>query len=75
MLKDFAAHFKLDYRLMTVPKDDWKKIAVDNYKAEGIPEMVVIDQKGLVQMVKLGHSEENAKAIQDKIAELLKDSK
>jgi thiol-disulfide isomerase/thioredoxin len=75
MLKDFAAHFKLDYRLMTVPKDDWKKIAVESYKAEGIPEMVVIDQKGLVQMVKLGHSEENAKAIQDKIAELLKASK
>jgi thiol-disulfide isomerase/thioredoxin len=73
MLKDFAAHFKLDYRLMVVPKDSWKKIAADDYKAEGIPELIVIDQKGMVQMVKLGHSDENAKAIHDKIAELLKD--
>ncbi len=72
MLKDFAAHYKLDYRLMTVPRDDQKKVN-DAYKILGIPEMVVIDRKGNVQMMKLGNTDENAKAVKEKIEELLKD--
>jgi len=72
MLKDFAAHYKLDYRLMTVPRDDQKKVN-EAYKILGIPEMVVIDRKGNVQMVKLGNTDDNAKAVKDKIEELLKD--
>ncbi|HVS39029.1 MAG TPA: TlpA disulfide reductase family protein [Gemmataceae bacterium] len=72
MLKDFAAHFKLDYRLMTLPKDEGKKVD-EAYKIVGIPEMVVIDRKGNVQLVKLGNTDENAKAVHDKIEELLKD--
>ena len=72
MLKDFAAHYKLDYRLMTVPRDDQKKVN-EAYKVLGIPEMVVIDRKGDVQMVKLGNTDDNAKAVKDKIEELLKD--
>ena len=72
MLKDFAAHYKLDYRLMTVPRDDQKKVN-EAYKILGIPEMVVIDRKGNVQMMKLGNTDENAKAVKEKIEELLKD--
>jgi len=72
MLKDFAAHYKLDYRLMTVPRDDQKKVD-DAYKVEGIPEMVVIDRKGVVRLVKLGNTDDNAKAVHDKIEELLKE--
>ncbi len=72
MLKDFAAHYKLDYRLMTVPRDDQKQVN-EAYKVLGIPEMVVIDRKGNVQMVKLGNTDDNAKAVKDKIEELLKD--
>jgi thiol-disulfide isomerase/thioredoxin len=73
MLKDFVAHYKLDYRIMTVPRDQRKKIFVEDYLAEGIPELVLIDRKGVVRMVKLGNSEENDKAIHDKIEELLKE--
>ncbi len=35
--------------------------------------MVVIDRKGNVQMMKLGNTDENAKAVKEKIEELLKD--
>jgi thiol-disulfide isomerase/thioredoxin len=73
MLKDFVSHHKLDYRIMTVPRDDWKKIAVDTYKAEGIPEMVVIDRKGVVRMVKLGNNDDNTKAVHDMVADLIKE--
>jgi thiol-disulfide isomerase/thioredoxin len=73
MLKDFVAHHKLDYRVMTVPRDDWKKIAVETYKAEGIPEVVVIDRKGVVRLVRAGFSEKKTKAVHDKIEELLKE--
>ena len=72
MLKDFAAQFKLDYRVMTVSKDDQKKVYED-YMVEGIPEMVLIDRKGKVSMVKLGSTEENTKALHEKIEELLKE--
>jgi thiol-disulfide isomerase/thioredoxin len=72
MLKDFAAHYKLDYRLMTVPRDDQKKVD-DDYKIQGIPEVVLIDRKGVVRMVKLGNTEENTKAIHDMVEELVKE--
>ena len=72
MLKDFAAHYKLDYRLMTIPRDDQKKVD-DDYKIQGIPEMVLVDRKGKVRMVKLGNTEENTKAIHDMVEELVKE--
>ncbi len=37
MLKDFAAHYKLDYRLMTVPRDDQKKVERSYYKIWASP--------------------------------------
>ena len=73
MLKDFAAYHKLNYRIMTVPRDQKKKVFIDDYLAEGIPEQVLIDRKGVLRMVKLGNTEENEKAIHDKIEELLKE--
>ena len=73
MLKDFIAHHKVDYRIMTVPRDERKKVFIDEYLASGIPEVVLIDRKGVVRMVKLGNSEENTKAIHEKVEELLKD--
>jgi thiol-disulfide isomerase/thioredoxin len=72
MLKDFAAHYKLDYLVMTVPRDDTKKVFLTDYKAEGIPELVVIDRKGVVRMVKAGATPANVKAVTEKIEELIK---
>ncbi len=73
MLKDFAAHFKLDYLIMTIPRDERKKVLLTDYKAEGIPELVLIDRKGIIRMVKAGNSPENVKALGEKIEELVKE--
>ena len=70
MLKDFAAHYKLDYLLLTVPRDDQKKVD-EAYKVEGIPEMVVIDRKGVVRMVRLGNTDENAKDVKEEVEKLV----
>jgi thiol-disulfide isomerase/thioredoxin len=73
MLKDFAAHYKLDYLVMTVPRDEKDKIMQTDYKAAGIPELVVIDRKGIIRMVKAGNSKENVEALTKKIEELVKE--
>lgn len=70
MLKDFAAHHKLDYRLMTMPKEDLQKVYKE-YKVRGIPQVVLIDRKGNVRLVKVGSGEANAKAIATEIKKLI----
>ena len=70
MLKEFAAHHKLEHRLMTLSKEDSKK-AYDDYKVKGIPTVVLIDRKGVVRMVKVGSGEENAKALEGMIKKLI----
>jgi thiol-disulfide isomerase/thioredoxin len=70
MLKDFAAFHKLEHRLLVMPQDAVKKVYED-YKVTGIPEVVVIDRKGMVRLVRVGSGEANAKAIAEKIKELL----
>jgi thiol-disulfide isomerase/thioredoxin len=70
MLAEFAAHNKLGYRVEVLPRADWSKVC-KQYHVEGIPTMVLIDRKGIVQMVKVGASEENYQALQAKVKELL----
>ena len=48
MLKDFAAHHKLDHLLQTMPQDDIKAV-YENYKVRGIPHVVLIDRKGILR--------------------------
>ena len=70
MLKDFADSNKLTYRLQAAAGDDIKTVYQD-YKVRGIPQMVVIDRKGIVRMIKVGSGEENAKAIEMEIKKLI----
>jgi peroxiredoxin len=70
MLKQFTAYHKLEFRLMTLDKDEAKK-AYDAYKVKGIPTMVLIDREGIVRMVKVGSGEANAKALKEMIKKLL----
>ncbi len=70
MLKDFAAYHKLQHRLMMIPQKDIKKIYQD-YKVTGIPEMVLIDRKGNVRMVRVGSGKANADALDAEIKKLL----
>jgi thiol-disulfide isomerase/thioredoxin len=70
LLKDFADHHKLSYLLQPLSKDEWATVTKE-YKIEGIPQLVVIDRKGIVRMVKVGSGDENAKAVEKMIKELL----
>jgi thiol-disulfide isomerase/thioredoxin len=72
MLKDFAEHHKLNYRVETLSKDDWRKV-LKEYKVQGIPHVVLIDRKGKMRLVKVGSGEENAKAIDKTVKELLEE--
>jgi len=73
MLKDFAAHHKLEHRLMTLPREDWTKVVSGDYHVKGIPTAVVIDRKGVVRLIKVGSGEKNAKEIEEMIKQLLDD--
>jgi thiol-disulfide isomerase/thioredoxin len=72
MLKDFAAHHKLEHRLMVLNMGDLKKIYKD-YNVEGIPQVVLIDRKGTVRMIKAGNRPENTKAIDEMIKKLIEE--
>jgi thiol-disulfide isomerase/thioredoxin len=72
MLKDFAAHHKMEYLIQTAPQADMEKIS-EAYKVEGIPQAVLIDRKGNVRMVKVGATEENAKALEEMIKKLIEE--
>jgi thiol-disulfide isomerase/thioredoxin len=65
MLKAFARHHKLPYRIQT-SEDAFKA-----YKITAIPSAVLIDKKGTVQMVKVGSSKAGIKALEEKIKALL----
>jgi thiol-disulfide isomerase/thioredoxin len=68
MLGTFVKHFKLPYRIQTVPPSDFTK-----YHVSGIPTAVLIDRKGTVRSVKVGFSEAGMKALEEKIKELLEE--
>ena len=70
MLKEFAEHYKLDYRLATIPIDQ-KAEVYGKYKIKGIPTAVLVDRKGNVRLVKVGANEENIKEIENELKELL----
>ncbi len=70
MLKDFADHFKLKHRLMTLSRDNWEK-AGEAYAVRGIPTAVLIDRKGIIRSIYVGASESNAEALKEEIEGLL----
>lgn len=42
-----------------------------NYGVTGIPQSVLIDRKGVIRLLQVGHTEAHTKALRDKIVELL----
>lgn len=70
LLKQFAEHHKLEHLLMTLPQEKLRK-AFEEYHVRGIPHVVLVDREGIVQLVKVGAGEANARAIEAKIRELL----
>ncbi|MBM4070158.1 MAG: redoxin domain-containing protein [Planctomycetes bacterium] len=70
VIKDFAAHHKLTYELMTMTQANWAKASKD-YRITGIPHVVLVDRAGNIRMVRVGSSEENAEALREEIQKLL----
>ena len=70
MLKRLAGHHKLDYRIQAAGSSEWDSIT-QNYKIAGYPTVIVIDRQGVVQLVKTGGGQDAARAVEDKIKQLL----
>jgi thiol-disulfide isomerase/thioredoxin len=68
MLAKFAASHNLKHRLAIQADDSLSEY----YGVTGIPHVVVIDQQGIIRMMKIGSGEANAKAIEGLLAQLLK---
>ncbi|PQO47723.1 TlpA family protein disulfide reductase [Blastopirellula marina] len=67
MLQKFAASHELKYPIAVDPEKNLSKY----YAVSAIPQVVVIDREGLVQLVQVGSGDASAKAIEAKIKELL----
>ncbi|MCI0407357.1 MAG: TlpA family protein disulfide reductase [Acidobacteria bacterium] len=72
MLKDFARHYKLDYRLLLLSGAEWDRLG-KAYNFEGIPFAVLIDRKGNVRLMKEGAEEQNAKDLAAMIKKLIEE--
>ena len=68
MLEKFAEHHELKHRFAVQGEDS--KLD-DFYGVTGIPHVVVIDQEGKIRMIKVGSGDENAKALEGMLKELL----
>ena len=69
-IRDYAAHHKMNYRLMPLVKEESDRVYRD-YKVRGIPHLVLIDRKGIVRLVSIGADRKKADALNAKIQELL----
>lgn len=64
---EFAKHHGLKHRLAIMADD----AASRKYGVSGIPQVVVIDQGGVIRLIKVGSGEKNAHAIEAEIRKLL----
>jgi thiol-disulfide isomerase/thioredoxin len=72
MLRSFAKHHKLEHLLVTVPREQSKKV-FEEYQVQGIPQLVLIDRKGVVRMVLVGNTEGNTRALEKQLKELVEE--
>jgi thiol-disulfide isomerase/thioredoxin len=70
MLKDFAAHHKLAYRLTVLPKADALQ-TFNDYGVNGVPQLVLIDRAGVVRLIRVGDVEQNSGLLESEIKKLL----
>ena len=70
MLRYFAAHHKLDYRLWAVDKTEWDRCRSE-CKLRTIPTMMLIDRRGTVRLIRSVASEETARETEMAIKVLL----
>lgn len=70
LLKQFAAHHKVDYLLTALPMEEALK-AFDAYAVNGLPQFVLIDRKGMVRSVQRNPGENAAAGLEADLKKLL----
>ncbi|WP_197356276.1 TlpA family protein disulfide reductase [Aureliella helgolandensis] len=68
MLEKFREHHHLTHGFIVTPANGSFSAS---YAVSGIPQAVLIDKQGKVQMIRVGSGEANARALHEKIQELL----
>jgi thiol-disulfide isomerase/thioredoxin len=68
MLERFATHFKMSYRIQTMPREQFVA-----YKVFAIPQAMLLDRTGKVRHVLVGGNPAEWKTMETKIQELLKE--
>jgi peroxiredoxin len=69
MLKAFATHHQLNYRLLVLTGEPGRK-TFDKYGADRLPVTVIIDREGKVRLVKVGAGKSNTDAVERVLSEL-----
>lgn len=70
MLRDFARHHHLEHPLLVLDDAHWRRVARD-YGVEAFPTLVLIDKKGIINMVKVGSQPDHLEALEQAIRQLL----
>ncbi len=70
MLRDFAAHHKIDFCMMQLPFKEYLR-AMKVYGVRGIPQFVLIDRKGLVHLIRVGSHEDKLEEVGEAIKKLI----
>lgn len=65
---EFAKHHGLKHRLAVMPEGD---ASSRNYAVTGIPQVVVIDQSGVIRLIRVGSGEKTAHDVEAEIRKLL----
>lgn len=72
MLKNFSEHHKVEYRMMVLPKDEWKEVS-KKYHIIGIPTLIVVDRKGDLRHVMVGGGEAKEKELREVIEKCIEE--
>ncbi len=70
LLKQFAKHYRLKQLLMTVPREDWKKVQ-KAYDFNKLPTAVIIDSMGVVRLVRIGATAEDVDDVERTLQKLI----
>jgi thiol-disulfide isomerase/thioredoxin len=70
MLRDFAASRKVKFPLMKLPRAEAERV-YKAYGVSGIPQLVLIDPRGRVRMIRVGSNEEKLEMIEGELRKLL----
>jgi peroxiredoxin len=72
LLRDFAAHHKLDFMVMALPREVALE-AFNEYFVNPVPQFVLIDRDGNVRFIRAGGDEGTAKVVEGEIRKLVGD--